>query len=67
MFGKSVAYSDKTLKIALAEVEHFAADFGLTEIYQPLNDIFTEIKNRKEKCDYTSQVYLLTDGAVHNN
>ena len=67
MFQKSVEYDDQNLKTALEKVETFNADFGLTEIYSPLDEIFTEIKGRTTKRDYTSQVYLLTDGAVHNN
>jgi len=54
MFKQSAAYSDKTLKEALEKVEKFSANFGLTEIYKPLDDVFTEIKGRKEKRDYTS-------------
>jgi hypothetical protein len=54
MFQKSVEYDDQNLKTALEKVETFRADFGLTEIYSPLDEIFTEIKGRTTKRDYTS-------------
>ena len=43
MFHKSVEYNDQNLKTALEKVETFSANFGLTEIYRPLKEIFDEI------------------------
>lgn len=39
---------------------------GGTEIYEPLDVIFKQISSKKIKISNT-HIYLLTDGAVHNN
>lgn len=58
---RSVAYNDDTLQQAVAAVNSFEADFGGTEIYSPLANIFS--KARPADCK-TSHIYLLTDGAI---
>lgn len=44
MFKESVVYNDKNLTFASEQVAYFEADYGGTEIYKPLDDIFTKIK-----------------------
>jgi hypothetical protein len=44
-------------------VSQFQADFGGTEIYEPLETILKNISSRT-KHDFASHIYLLTDGAV---
>ena len=62
----SAEYDEDTLEQALEEVKTFEADYGGTEIFNPLDEIFKSIKARKQHSVYT-HIYLLTDGAVHNN
>ena len=62
----SVEYNEKTLGQALELISTFDADFGGTEIFNPLDEIFKSIKNRQKNLMHT-HIYLLTDGAVHNN
>ena len=66
MFKESIVYDDLTLKVASDKVKSFQADFGGTEIYSPLDDIFNQINSQPKKENKT-HIYLLTDGAVHNN
>ncbi len=46
-------------------IEKFEADFGGTEIFKPLNEIF-KLSNQRNNPNIQTLVYLLTDGAVHN-
>jgi hypothetical protein len=62
----SVEYNENTLGRALELISAFDADFGGTEIFKPLDEIFKSIKNRQNDLINT-HIYLLTDGAVHNN
>lgn len=62
MFSECVPYNDNTLETATKQIQTFQADFGGTEIYQPLNSIFKSVTNK-----VPVHVYLLTDGAVSNN
>lgn len=61
----SLDYSDLSLNMALDQVSKFEANFGGTEIYAPLNEIFESIKGKPQT--HGTHIYLLTDGAVHNN
>ena len=61
--GRSVPYNDKNLQEAIEKVKTFEANFGGTEIYRPLQEIFAFGKPRT--CAET-HIYLLTDGAVFN-
>ena len=56
-------YTDEYLGPAIQKISNFEADFGGTEIYQPLNSIFRYGKSTD--CVET-HVFLLTDGAVGN-
>ena len=51
------------MNTAVNQVQNFEADFGGTEIYSPLKDIFGRTK--PIDCAET-HVFLLTDGAVSN-
>jgi hypothetical protein len=46
----------------MEKVSKFEADFGGTEIFAPLHEIFVQEKSPETE----SHIYLLTDGAVHN-
>jgi hypothetical protein len=57
----SVSYDQNSLDAAIKHIEKFDANFGGTEIYQPLADIF---KRRYKDMDL--EVFVLTDGEVWN-
>lgn len=57
----SVSYSASSLEQATKYVDGFAADYGGTEMYRPLEDV---IQKRYEDMDL--EVFLLTDGDVWN-
>ena len=52
----------------MGQVKNFDADFGGTEIFEPLQEIFKQIKQTEKKTKTTkmTHIYLLTDGAVDN-
>ena len=52
----------------MGQVKNFDADFGGTEIFEPLQEIFKQIKQTEKKTNTTkmTHIYLLTDGAVDN-
>lgn len=54
----SEKYSDKSMRIAIGEIESFGADMGGTEIARPL----TEVLTAKPLKGYPRHVFLLTDG-----
>lgn len=60
---RSVEYNEASLKTAFDQVNTFEADFGGTEILQPLQAIF---ELPKAQSNVETHIYLLTDGAVHN-
>ena len=65
MFGeKSVPYTDDSMRRAIEQVRCMSANYGGTEIYQPLKSIFD-----RPACvaDHLRRVFLLTDGAVSNS
>jgi len=59
----SKLYDDHTLAKAKNHVNGMSADFGGTEVYNPLQNIFTS----QEIDGYARQIFLLTDGAVSNS
>ena len=59
--GRSVDYTDENLRYAIQQISEFEADFGGTEIFRPLSEIFSQAK--PADCD-VSHIYLLTDGAI---
>ncbi|KAF2156335.1 hypothetical protein K461DRAFT_318910 [Myriangium duriaei CBS 260.36] len=61
LFQKSKTYDQYSLKEALHAVEDFAADFGGTEMLQP---IVKTIENRYK--DLPLEVMVLTDGQIWN-
>lgn len=64
MFKTSVPYTDEYLEEAMNAIEDFEADFGGTEIVNPLLDIIHVEKDMK---DFVRHVILLTDGQVSNS
>jgi hypothetical protein len=64
MFKQSVPYTDEHFEEAVKSIEGFEADFGGTEILNPLLDI---INVEKEMKDFVRHVILLTDGQVSNS
>ena len=46
MFPKSVKYESQKLNLAIKQVENFNANFGGTEIYTPLQEIFKKPRNK---------------------
>ncbi|RMZ73763.1 von willebrand domain-containing [Pyrenophora seminiperda CCB06] len=59
LWPKSVTYSQQTLDTAINHVSNFAADYGGTEILQPLR---ATIENRYK--DMALDIMLLTDGEI---
>ena len=55
-------YNDSTLTMAKNHVAGIEANYGGTEVYRPLNAIFSQ----PPIPGYTRQIFLLTDGAVSN-
>lgn len=63
MFGDgSEPYDEKTFEKCIEEIEDMEADMGGTEIYEPLDDIFSAAYDPA----IPRHIYLLTDGAVFN-
>ena len=63
MFPDPVVYNDENLESALEQVSYFEADYGGTELKQPLEDVFN---CKCTKVDRFMQVFILTDGQVQN-
>lgn len=61
--SKRYAYNDVNVKKARNLIEGMNADFGGTEIFQPLESAFKCALNPNEK----NRVFLLTDGQVSNS
>ena len=59
----STKYSDSSMNRALQHVRQMSANYGGTEIYSPLRDIF---QLAKPAPSYLRQVFVLTDGDVSN-
>ncbi|XP_043937298.1 von Willebrand factor A domain-containing protein 5A-like [Protopterus annectens] len=60
LFQKSVKYNQTSLDFAMEKIKTFDADLGGTNIFAPLQDIFS----KSLKKGYSRQVFLLTDGEV---
>ena len=58
LFGKLVPYNDDTMAEAEKYIDQIAADYGGTEVMQPLQAILNDMK--------PDIVILITDGAVSN-
>jgi len=63
LYPESQPYDDDSLARAKEHVMSMGADYGGTEIYQPLKKIFDE----KAPARYHRQVFVLTDGQVSNS
>eukprot|EP00898_Chlorokybus_atmophyticus_P002678 jgi/Chlat1/3410/Chrsp23S03738 len=64
LFPKSVKYNDRTLREAAQYASMLDANFGGTEILQPLHAVYN--MPRVEEAGYTRQVFVYTDGQVFN-
>ncbi len=56
---KGFEYNDKNVEHALSLIKNFKADFGGTEIYQPLQSAIDKLQSSGPK-----KIFLLTDGEV---
>ncbi|CDW72325.1 UNKNOWN [Stylonychia lemnae] len=54
-------YCDETMNLAISKINHFEADMGGTDIYQPLDYAIHDIQTKLQK-----RIFLLTDGEVNN-
>ncbi|KAF0432281.1 von willebrand domain-containing protein [Gigaspora margarita] len=61
LFTKSQPYSEESFSKALKHAQEMDANYGGTEIYDPLKWTFENSKN-----DMPTSVFLLTDGQVYN-
>lgn len=61
LWSKSESYDEDAVKEAIRHIATFAADFGGTEMYAPLEDTF---KRRHRGSNL--EVFLLTDGGIWN-
>ncbi|RIB03892.1 von Willebrand factor type A domain-containing protein [Gigaspora rosea] len=61
LFTKSQPYSEENFSKAIKHAQEMDADYGGTEIYNPLKWTFENSKN-----DMPTSVFLLTDGDVYN-
>lgn len=59
---KTFTYTNENLQKLLKAVSNMSANFGLTDILSPLEDIFS-FKTEGHSC---RRVFLLTDGQVNN-
>ncbi|TRY77470.1 hypothetical protein TCAL_10676 [Tigriopus californicus] len=64
LFAQSVLYDDDTLAQAKAHVATMEANYGGTEILQPINQI---LASPPAHPDHLRQIFVLTDGAVSND
>eukprot|EP01117_Protostelium_nocturnum_P007917 TRINITY_DN2829_c1_g2_i1.p1 TRINITY_DN2829_c1_g2~~TRINITY_DN2829_c1_g2_i1.p1 ORF type:complete len:835 (-),score=212.87 TRINITY_DN2829_c1_g2_i1:985-3354(-) len=64
LFRSSQKYDDKTLQLAVKNVERKNADMGGTNLLEPLKYV---LENKVAKNGYSRQIFLLTDGAVENS
>ncbi|CAG8506406.1 2686_t:CDS:10, partial [Dentiscutata heterogama] len=61
LFEKSQPYSENSFSKALKHAQEMAANYGGTEIYNPIKWAFENSRN-----DMPTSVFLLTDGLVNN-
>lgn len=64
LYKDSQKYSDQSVEKTVKSIEGFTANYGGTEIAEPLRDIAN--KNEKQKEGYQKHVIVLTDGQVSN-
>ncbi|EAR98295.1 type A von willebrand factor domain protein (macronuclear) [Tetrahymena thermophila SB210] len=62
LFDQSQKYSNENVELALNEIITYSANYGGTNIYQPLSEIF----NQPYVKGYGRQIYILTDGQIEN-
>ena len=62
LFDSISEYDQKIVDEALAKIDTFSADLGGTEIYTPLNDIFTNDSD----LELNKHVFIITDGEIFN-
>ena len=60
VYEKSVKFNQENLNDAIVQISSFDADYGGTEIYDPLDHIF----NQETMPKYQKNIFLLTDGSV---
>lgn len=60
--GKSEKYSEKALESAIKMITEFDANYGGTELYDPLKGVYGIEKIK----GYPQNVFLLTDGGISN-
>ncbi|UPK91504.1 hypothetical protein LCI18_002439 [Fusarium solani-melongenae] len=61
LWDRSQTYSKDSLNKALRHIKSFDADFGGTEMYQPVEATF-----KKRYADMNLEIFLLTDGAIYD-
>ncbi|KAI8722646.1 hypothetical protein NCS52_00408900 [Fusarium sp. LHS14.1] len=61
LWDRSQTYSKDSLDKALRHIKSFDADFGGTEMYQPVEATF-----KKRYTDMNLEIFLLTDGAIYD-
>ncbi|KAK2042004.1 vault protein inter-alpha-trypsin [Colletotrichum somersetense] len=61
LFEKSMTYDQNTLEAAMKHVDTFDANYGGTQIYEPIQKVF-ELRH----ADLDLEVFVLTDGEVWN-
>jgi hypothetical protein len=61
MFSEPTDYSQETLEYAIDQIQEFNADLGEADIYQPLEDIFS---NAAISTDLDKHVFLIVNGDV---
>ena len=63
LFENSVEYNEENLERAIRLAHEMGADLGGTELYQPLEKIFSDqLKGHSRR-----QLFVLTDGEVHDS
>ncbi|KXJ87439.1 von Willebrand factor type A domain-domain-containing protein [Microdochium bolleyi] len=60
----SRAYTRETVAEAMAHVESFSANYGGTEMYQPLEATFQRRQQQQKGVSGNLEVFLLTDGEI---
>ncbi|OMJ65617.1 hypothetical protein SteCoe_37895 [Stentor coeruleus] len=63
MFYQPIINNQENVQRAISEVQRFSADMGGTEIYKPLNSIFSKASSNERP----RIIILLTDGEVSNS
>ena len=58
----TIEYNDSNMKKEKQTISSYYANYGTTEIYRPLNELF-ELK-KSEKSAENWNIFLLTDGCV---